>query len=420
MPVIGTNVAFVCHRYDRAPSHPASTRPYTPDISIDQYASCDHMTNDDQVLHNAFATVRAFEIMTPLYSSYRPDLTFDDVCDPFAGVAALPDTDISPPARAIVDMKAFRTARINRILTEGREGESVPPPQEIDFLRPYVSVRGNTLLVALFGDNGGGAYQVPTLPGLSDAEFWVVVGPDDNPIGTLTPDNLLRLPGRFYLLSRVLRLEHIAAEYCHRLPQLFWNLKPNRQRKIFAQSLNYDRRWHRQLADADESLMDPLLLEAAHKAFLVQNGKHAALHPDSTIVRTALSVLADDDRTVIGRRMAIRLLLESSTIGDRKEMLAHAATLRPHTNQLSRVFDRANDLRNRLAHPFPLMSTSYHAFWDFTESEPLSHESLDEGLDRPLYESWPELLGMSTLAAVQDFSRSIDIVTAILDAANNS
>lgn len=378
------------------------------------------MTDDDQVLHNAFATVRAFEIMTPLYSRDRANLTFDDVCDPFAGVAALPNMDTPPPARVIVDLTAFRIALVNHIFTEDRDGESVEPPQEIDFLRPYVSVRGNTLLVALFGDNGGGAYQVPTLPGTSDAEFWVVIGPDDKPIGTLTPDNLLRLPGRFYLLSRVLRLEHIAAEYCYRLPHLFWNLKPYRQRKIIAQSLNYDRRWHRQLADADESLMDPRLREAAHKAFLVQNGQHAALQPDSTTVDTALSVLADDGTTVIGRRMAIRLLLESSTIGDRKEMLAHAATLRPHTDQLTQVFDRANFLRNRIAHTFPLMSTSYHAFWDFTEPEPLSHESLDEGFDRPIYESWPELMGMSTLAAVQDFSRSVDIVIAILDAANNS
>jgi len=61
------------------------------------------------------------------------------------------------------------------------------------------------------------------------------------------------------------------------------------------------------------------------------------------------------------------------------------------------------------------MSTSHDDFWDFTDLPPMANEPLDEGLDRPLYESWPHLLDLPTLHDIRAFTSELLIVTDLLE-----
>ena len=108
-------------------------------------------------------------------------------------------------------------------------------------------------------------------------------------------------------------------------------------------------------------------------------------------------------------------IIEQTTLRDRKNMLGRSQNLRRHKDKIYEVFERANVIRDRVVHPYPAMSTDAAKFWDFEESQPMANEPLDEGLDRPPYELWPELLQMKNLRDVHITVQQLHEVIRLLD-----
>ena len=373
-------------------------------------------TDDYSLLLNAFATITANAIATPFHDHQKPCDEHGDFTDPFGFCGGLPESPANGAPAEIVDWKRLQVARLNHQIAVATGNGLMAPPDEQDFHMPYVGVSGDAPLAALFGERVDGPHESPRLPADGKAPFWVVTGPENRLQGTLTADNLLRLPGRLYLFMLVLRAEQLAAEYCYRLPHLFSSLRENRQWQAVVQSLNFDSRWQ-QLANADdETLMDPGLRRIAILA-PASSGDHQQLLTASDPLVAELLQRLRANQVPAGGRMALRLILESTTLRDRKNMLANANELQPHQDLIHRVFGHANRIRDRIAHPFPAMSTSHVDFWDFTDVPPMANEPLDEGLDRPLYESWPHLLALPTLRDIRAFTTELLLVTDLLESA---
>ncbi|MBM4011802.1 MAG: hypothetical protein FJ286_10535 [Planctomycetes bacterium] len=371
-------------------------------------------TDDGSMLRGAFGTITANAIATPLHDPRGPLDEDGDFTDPFGFCGSLPKSPANAARAEIVDWKSLQVARLNHQIAVATGNGLAAPPDEQDFQMPYVGVLGDTPLPVLFGEPLDGPHEVPRLPVDGEAPFWVVTAGENRLQGTLTADNLLRLPGRLYLFMLILRGEQLAAEYCYRLPHLFSRLRENRQRQAVVQSLNFDSRWQ-QLADADdETLMDPGLRRIASLA-PASRGDHPQLLTASDPLVAELLQRLRANQVPEGGRMALRLILESTTLRDRKNMLAHANDLQPQQDLIHRVFGHANRIRDRIAHPFPAMSTSHDDFWDFTDLPPMANEPLDEGLDRPLYESWPHLLDLPTLHDIRAFTSELLIVTDLLE-----
>jgi hypothetical protein len=380
------------------------------------------MLKDDSLWGRVFSSITASDIATPLACQDDVD-SESDITDPFCPQAAL-------IADQIVDWSAFQVAKLNHIIRTAATRVDEEPPTESDFVKPYASVHSETPLVSLFGELiddfvevGDATLPVPPTPNEDQAAFWVVVDADGAPTGTLTPDNLLRLPGRMYLLSLTLRMERLAAEYCYHLPHLFWNLQEDRRRSLFAQSLNYDARWWRQVipehdrADGGLELIDESLQPLVFLAAQIQQRQARRVSAQDQEVVEGLSLLQNQTESTAGRRFALRLVMEQTTLRDRKNMLGRSQNLYRHRDLFYAAFDRANAIRDRIVHPYPAMSTDAKRFWDFEELEPMAHEPLDDGLDRPLYEPWPQLLNMKTLSQVRADIAAFRDVIALLKAA---
>lgn len=375
------------------------------------------MLGDDySLMRAAFAGITARDIATSVRDPRKPSGEQDDFTDPFGFCGSLPESAVDGASEQILDWKRLRAAQLNYQIALSTSDGLASPPDEQDFHIPYVRVSGDTPLAVLFGGAVVGPHEVPRLPGADEASFWVVEGPKKNLEGTLTADNLLRLPGRLYLFMLILRAEQLAADYCYRLPHLFWNLQEKRQRQAVVQSLNFDSRWQQLTEADDETLMDPELRRVATLA-PASPGDHQQLLTASDPLVTELLQRLRGNQVPAGGRMALRLILESTSLRDRKNMLAYSNDLRPQRNLIHRVFGHANQIRDRIAHPFPAMSTSHDDFWDFNDLPPMANEPLDEGLDRPLYESWPDLLALPTLRDIRAFTTELLFVTDRLETA---
>lgn len=367
-------------------------------------------------MNRALASITAGCIATPLLNAHDDD-DKTDLADPEASCGALPDDGIARPVPMILDWRRFRVAQLNHLIAQQLGVERAVEPQRIDYLLPYSSVREDMPLPALFGETGTESAVPPMVPTAKEVDFWVVVAASGEPTGTLTSDNLFKLPGRMYLLNLILRMERLAAEYCYRLPHLFWTLQQNRRHKTLVQSMNFDSRWWRDVDFDDPELLAPILRQCAARAADIQQRRIPLLNERDQLIDEILSDLRDDRTPMAGRRFAMRLLMESTSLRDRKNMLANAATLRPHRQRILDTFGQANMVRDRIVHPYPAMSTQHDRFWGFEDLEPLANEVLDEGLDQPMCRAWSTILEMETLQAVQSFTSSVLEITGILESA---